>query len=121
MEPLRSRSASDSASGAGGTVDGRAGVSTAGQGPHGGPGNIEADLQSLIQQLSSPSSSSGSGTATAASTGSSALSDLEQSFQNLLNTLGVSGGDASLNRFLQALQSNLQGVSPPGNLVNTTA
>jgi hypothetical protein len=49
------------------------------------------------------------------------LSDLEQSFQNLLNTLSVSGGDASLNRFLQALQSNLQGVSPPGNLVNTTA
>ncbi|HJV50224.1 MAG TPA: hypothetical protein VJ652_02120 [Noviherbaspirillum sp.] len=82
---------------------------------HGAAGNIQSDLQSLIQKLSSSSGSTDSD-----STGST-QSSLQQSFSNLLSTLGASNSDATVNKFLAALQSNLQGVTASGNIVNTTA
>jgi hypothetical protein len=33
---------------------------------------------------------------------------LDQSFKNLLQTLGVTGNNASLNSFLQAMSANVQ-------------
>lgn len=81
---------------------------------HGGPGNIQSDLQSLIQKLSSSSSDS-------TSSASSTPSSLQQSFSSLLSALGASNGDATLNKFLQALQNDLPGVTSSGNIVNTTA
>lgn len=83
---------------------------------HGGPGNIQSDLQSLIQKLSSSSSDSTSSDST-----SSTPSSLQQSFSSLLSALGASNGDATLNKFLQALQNDLPGVTSSGNIVNTTA
>jgi len=62
---------------------------------------LGAELGSLISQTAS-------GNANAASS-AAAPSNLDQSFNNLLSTLGVSGNNASLNTFLQALQSNMRG------------
>lgn len=76
-----------------------------GQGHH-GIGKMEANLQSLIQQLSS-SNSSGSGSTNAA---------LQQSFQNLT---GMQGSPATLAGFLQTLSRNMQGAVMYGNMVNT--
>ncbi|RZI42439.1 hypothetical protein EGT07_14630 [Herbaspirillum sp. HC18] len=89
------------------------------QGPgghhHGGHGNIQADMQSLIQKLSSSSSDS-----TSSNTSDSDTSELQQSFDSLMNALGASssGSDATLSKFLQALQGNME---PKGTIVNTTA
>jgi hypothetical protein len=71
---------------------------------------MEARLQSLIQQISSGLSTSG-GSQTA----------LEQSFRNLLSSLGESGGKATMGTFLQALSQALQGAGASGNVVNTLA
>ena len=92
---------------------------------HGGGGvaRMESNLQSLIQQLSSSDSTSsatdtsGSSTATVSATNSS--STLQQSYQNLLSSLGLSGGSSSLGNFLQALSQNLQDLGSTGNVVNT--
>lgn len=62
---------------------------------------LGAELGSLISQTASGSANAASSTATP--------SNLDQSFNNLLSTLGVSGNNASLNTFLQALQSNMRG------------
>lgn len=99
----------------------------------GGPGGLEADLSRLIEQLSADDSttsdsSDGSTTATASSD-NSLETTLQQSFQNLLATLGKSGtstssssdNQASLTTFLQALSQNLQGSSATGNVINTQA
>jgi hypothetical protein len=76
----------------------------------GGSAGTEARLQSLVQQLSSGLSPSG---------GSQTV--LEQSFANLLSSLGDSRSRASIGTFLQALSQNLRGESPAGNVVNTLA
>ena len=81
---------------------------------HGRP-NIEADIQSLIQQLSSSSSSDSSSSST---TSSSATSDLQQSFQNLISALGGSSSSVTLDSFLNALASNFQGATSSGNVVS---
>ena len=116
---------SDSDRGHGGT--GTSAVSGAPRGHHhhggGGVAHMESNLQSLIQQLSSSDSTSsatdtsGSSTATASATNSS--SALQQSYQNLLSSLGLSGGSSSLGNFLQALSQNLQDLGSTGNVVNT--
>ena len=67
---------------------------------HGGGGGngqtLAADLNSLIAQNSTTTASTGNATG------------LDQSFKSLLANLGVSGNNASLNSFLQALSSNMQ-------------
>lgn len=90
-----------------------------------GLAQIESSLQNLIQQLSS--SASGSTTSGATASGSAAASsaspssELQQSYQNLLSALGVSGSESTLGSFLQALAQNLHGISNSGNVVNTLA
>ena len=71
---------------------------------------IENKLHSLIQQLSSTDSSSSTG-----ATGS-AVSALQTDFQNLVGTLGTTGGGATLSSFLQAVAQNLQGSNPGLNV-----
>jgi len=66
-----------------------------------------ADTAKLGAELGSLISQTASGSANAA-TSTAAPSNLDQSFNNLLSTLGVSGNNASLNTFLQALQSNMR-------------
>jgi hypothetical protein len=39
---------------------------------------------------------------------------LDQSFKNLLSTLGVSGNNASLNSFLQSMSATMQASSNSG-------
>ena len=82
----------------------------------GGP-NISADIQSLIQQLSSSSSSDSS----SSNSSNSTQSDLQKSFQSLLSALGGSSNSstATLENFLTNLASNLEGSGNSGNIVNT--
>ncbi|WP_343733211.1 hypothetical protein [Duganella sp.] len=90
----------------------------------GGPGKLETDLQSLIAELASGTTAADS----AAGTGSSdAVDQLESTFANLLDKLGVStdstdgstSTDTRLTAFLQALSSKVGGNGTSGNLVNT--
>lgn len=135
MSALHAQGAGASASGGtgGGDPDGD------GDGPRGprmgqgGRGRMESDLQSLVQKLASGSTASTSttsdrSTATDSSTSDSttsgsATSALQDSFKNLLSTLGVStdGSNDKLNSFLRSLQSKMADVHPAGNAVNTTA
>jgi hypothetical protein len=80
-----------------------------------GGGNLEADIQALIQQLTSSNSSD--------SSSSSSTTDLQQSFQNLLSALNGSNNSsvATLENFLLALANNLQGSASTGNVVNDKA
>ena len=87
---------------------------------------IEADIQNLIQELTSSTSSSGTTSTSNSGTTSSALSDLQTSFQNLINALNGSGSTnssstSSLETFLSNLASNLEGSSSTGNIVATKA
>ncbi len=92
--------------GADGDNDGSAaGAAGAMGGHHGGIGKMEANLQSLIQQLSSGASAS------------PVDASLQQSFQNLAGAQG--SNQASLTSFLQSLSQNLQGVGMTGNIVNS--
>jgi hypothetical protein len=72
----------------------------------------------LIAQTAS-SAATGTATTTAAATATVTATDpaasaatsttaLDQSFKNLLQTLGVTGNNASLNSFLQAMSANVQ-------------
>ena len=74
---------------------------------HGGIGKMEANLQSLIQQLSSGTSMS------------PVDASLQQSYQNLIGTQGATGNQSSLTSLLQTLSQNLQGVGMTGNIVNS--
>ena len=87
---------------------------------HGGSGDAQlaAELNALIAQTAS-SPASGTATTTAATTSTGTVADpaasastsstaLDQSFKNLLQTLGVTGNNASLNSFLQAMSANVQ-------------
>ena len=94
-----------------------------------GAGQISSELNSLITQLSSASTPA-SGTsaadtsasvAGAAASASTPASSLQQSYQNLLSSVGAGGSGASLNNFLQTLSANLQGTGSSGNLVNSHA
>jgi hypothetical protein len=106
---------------------GASGVSAAaGGGRHHGGGNIASKLQSLIQQLSASSSGASASTTAGATasgtdTSNSALSALQQSFQNLLSSQGASGSQATLGSFLQTLAQDLPGANPAGNIVHTQA
>jgi hypothetical protein len=76
--------------------------------------NLQADLQSLIQNLSASSASSVSST-------DSQTGTLQQSFQNLLSSLGSTGSSATLPGFLKALAGNVPGASMLGNVVSILA
>ena len=84
----------------------------------GGLGQVESNLQNLIQQLSS---SSGSGSSTSTSTSNSTTSTLQQDYQNLLGALGMSSDSSSLTTFLQDLSQNLSQIGSSGSVVNTKA
>lgn len=86
----------------------------------GGPGKLEADLQSLIAKLGS-STETDSADSSSDSTGE-AGSSLETSFQSLLEALGGDTSDASgkLASFLQALSDKLPNAGTSGNLINTS-
>ncbi len=84
----------------------------------GGDAQLAAELNALIAQTAS-SAATGTATATAAATATVTATDpaasaatsttaLDQSFKNLLQTLGVTGNNASLNSFLQAMSANVQ-------------
>jgi len=105
---------------------------------HGGLGKLESGIQNLIQQLGAASSgttptttagTTGSGSSTAVSPtsstgstgGTSSVGALQSSFNNLLNTDGISGNSATLTSFLQNLEKNLQGSGSSGNLLQAQA
>ncbi len=79
----------------------------------GGDAQLVAELNALISQTAS--STAASSTATSTATGTTAdpvtaapASPLDQSFKNLLSSLGVTGNNASLNSFLQAMSADVQ-------------
>lgn len=78
---------------------------------------MQADLQSLIQKISSMDSS-----ASVSSYDNSTLFSLMQNFQMLLTSSGASdktsGNISVLGAFLKALLKNIQGVSSSGNFIN---
>ena len=86
----------------------------------GGPGKLEADLQSLIAKLGS-STETDSADSSSDSTGEPG-SWLETSCQSLLEALGGDTSDASgkLASFLQALSDKLPNAGTSGNLINTS-
>jgi hypothetical protein len=98
-----------------------------GHGGHGG--HMSTALQDLIDQVDSAQSSTAGATAGATTstsalagttTSSSALASLQQSFENLVSTMGGSS-NASLSGFLTNFASDLSGMNAVGNLVNTQA
>lgn len=86
----------------------------------GGPGRLEADLQSLISKLGASGESSD--TSETSETSETSGSALETSFQSLLEALGSDTSDASgkLASFLQALSGKLPDAGSSGNLINTS-
>jgi hypothetical protein len=89
-----------------------------GEPPQGGPGQLSADLQSLVAALGADAD--GTAVATSADSG---LGALQGAFANLLTSLGGDAGDADakLSSFLQTLSSRLPTAGSAGNLVDTTA
>jgi hypothetical protein len=94
-----------------------------------GSEGIQKDLQSLISELSSSSDSSStdststddSSSTSTASTTDSSISTLQETFQNLLSSMGVSssGSDqTSLVSFLKSLSLNLQNTSSVGSIID---
>jgi hypothetical protein len=90
-----------------------------------GGGQMKTALHDLIDEVDNAgSSTAGSATGAAstagASSSSSALASLQQSFQNLVSTMGGTP-NASLSGFLTNFASDLSGMNAVGNLVNTQA
>lgn len=108
--------------------DGSTTAPAQGQGHHhhhgGGVAAIEGKLQSLIQQLSGTGSSqpntNADSTTTANASGTtgadSAVATLHNDFQNLLSSLGISGGQTTLESFLKTVSQNIQGANPGLNV-----
>lgn len=81
----------------------------------GGDAQLIAELNALISQTTSSTGTSSTATSTPKATGTTVdpataapASALDQSFKNLLSTLGVTGNNASLNSFLQAMSADVQ-------------
>jgi hypothetical protein len=83
----------------------------------GGDAQLVAELNALISQTTSSTATSSTAMSTAAATATGTTVDpataapastLDQSFKNLLSTLGVTGNNASLNSFLQAMSADVQ-------------
>lgn len=76
--------------------------STASSSAAGYHASIQADLQSLMKQVSASSTTD---------------SGLQQSFQDMLTAMGAGSGSQTLNGFLQSIAADMQGSS----IVSTTA
>ena len=81
----------------------------------GGDAQLVAELNALISQTAASAATSPTATSTTPATGitvdpatAAPASALDQSFKNLLSTLGVTGNNASLNSFLQAMSADVQ-------------
>jgi len=81
----------------------------------GGDAQLVAELNALISQTASSTATSSTATSTAVATSTTVdpataapASALDQSFKNLLSSLGVTGNNASLNSFLQAMSADVQ-------------
>jgi hypothetical protein len=93
---------------------------------HRGSSNLAANIQSLLQQLSSTSQSASTSNT---SSGSDALSNLNSSFQNLISTINASQGQGAaaappptLQAFLQNFLNDLNGgQNISGAVVSTQA
>jgi hypothetical protein len=90
-----------------------------------GGGPLSSALQSLISEVSGNSSTSTATGATdtsgaATSSAGSAVASLQQSFSNLVSSMGGSSS-ASLSGFLTNFSNDLSGMNTVGNLVNTQA
>lgn len=86
-------------------------------------GHMSAALQDLIDEVDGPDSTLPGGASAAATTGTGGTTEvtsLQQSFQNLVSSMGGSG-TASLSGFLTNFAKDLSGMSAVGNLVNTQA
>lgn len=80
----------------------------AAQRPPGPPPGMAQGSQSLLQQYGAPSDSGDT-------------SVLQSSFQSLLSAMGVTNSNATLQNFLSALSTKMNGASASGNVVNTQA
>ena len=80
---------------------------------------LEASLESLIQQMSGTAGVSAD-TTTAASASSTAANNLQSSFANLIGTMGGNSSTASVTSFLQSLDDKLKSMDA-ATAVNTTA
>ncbi len=81
---------------------------------------LEASLESLIQQMSGAAGVTAD-TTTAASGSSSLTSNLQSSFANLMGSMGGQSSTASVTNFLQSLDDKLKSMDAAGGVVNTTA
>ena len=90
---------------------------------HSGGGAGGAQLASELSALIAQTSPTGTATtaATTASIAAAGSTNLDQSFKNLLSTLGVTGNNASLNSFLQVMSTNMQGSGTASSTPTTTA
>ena len=110
--------------------DGDGSSSAAGVGGrhHRGGSNLSANIQNLLQQLSSSSQSSSTSSPSTSTSSTDALGNLNSSFQNLINTLSASQGKGTpttspdLQSFLQNFMQDLSGgQNISGAVVNTKA
>jgi len=82
---------------------------------------LEASLESLIQQMNGTPGTSASATAAAPTNTASTNSNLQTSFANLMGAMGGQGSSASVTDFLQTLDSRLKAMDAAGSGVNQTA
>lgn len=84
---------------------------------------LEASLESLIQQMSGAAGVTADASTTATATSSASLnSNLQSSFANLIGAMGGQSSTASVTNFLQSLDDKLKSMdAAPGNTVNATA
>lgn len=81
---------------------------------------LEASLESLIQQMSSTAGVTPNDSTGAAST-SSESNNLQSSFANLIGAMGGQSATASVTNFLQSLDDKLKSMDASASVVNTTA
>lgn len=117
MAALQAQHGSQGGSNSDGDNDGSGSVRHAG----GQRPNIQADLQSLIQQLSTSNNTTSTAGTAGGGSSNDTLSSLQQSFQNLVNSFGGSTDSAGLGAFLQAFAGNMQDAGALGNVVKAQA
>lgn len=82
---------------------------------------LEASLESLIQQMNGTPGVSASTIAAAATNTASTNSNLQTSFANLMGAMGGQSSSASVTDFLQTLDSRLKAMDAASSGVNQTA
>jgi len=80
---------------------------------------LEASLESLIQQMGGTAGVTADAT-TAASSNSALTNNLQSSFANLMGSIGGNSSTANVTNFLQSLDDKLKSMDAAGG-VNTTA